>query len=92
MNEVCCLIHIEFRPTKRDNGFVIQYNMEYSDYQIPDILSGIGGILSTANGIVAVIMSGLLCGVTFLCINWNGLAPYPSFDDNFKQRLQRLLE
>eukprot|EP01084_Bolivina_argentea_P189358 325646_1 len=90
--DTCAIIEIEYKPQKKDGEFFVQHNEEYISYQWPDLLSGIGGIVSTADGIVATCLSILLLGFGCFCVQWNGLAPYPHFDDNFKERLQRFID
>ena len=89
--DICSKVIIQYSPKHRRNGYLITYFDEYPDYQLPDLLSGIGGILSTAQGIVGTFCSLLLLGFGVWCINFKGLAPYPSFDDNFKIRIQKLM-
>ena len=86
-NDICSLIVIQYNPRAKDGGFVVKYNIEYSSYTWPDLLSGLGGILSGANGLMSKLFFILLFGIP--CIKFNGIAPYPTLDDNFKQRIQR---
>lgn len=88
---ICSSVILEYIPKRSRKAYLITKIDEYSDYEIPDLLSGIGGILSTAQGIIGTFLSLLLFGFGIWCINFKGLAPYPSFDDNFKIRIQRLI-
>eukprot|EP01084_Bolivina_argentea_P319914 554951_1 len=90
------LIHYQFKrkgiTSDGEYLYLVEYAEKYLDYQLPDLLSGIGGIISVAQGIIVTFLSIVLMGFAFLCINWNGLAPYPNFDDNFTERMQRTFD
>ena len=89
---MCSFVSMNFRFRKSDqDGYLVKYTEQYSDYTFFDLLSGIGGIVSGAQGIVAQLSALLLMGFGCGCFEWKGIAPYPTFDDNFSERISRLL-
>ena len=90
--ELCSTVNIFYEFKSIGKEYLVKYKEEYSDYGIFDVLSGVGGIFGTTQGSFDTFFSLLLMGFGCACINWKGIAPYPNFDNNFTERILKLME
>eukprot|EP01084_Bolivina_argentea_P220069 373033_1 len=82
----------DFLYQQNSKGLFELVREEYATYQLPDLLSGLGGTVSGAAGVIGTVLGLLFVGVSFKFININGYAPYPSFDHEFQEQLRRFIK
>jgi len=71
------------------------FSEESMAFGIPDLISGVGGVMSIALKFGAILVGLILAGEYLpACIAkyWHGVAPYPPFPAKFEERLRRVID
>lgn len=80
--------------TQKTRGtFYQHYTTEFYAYTATDLLSGLGGIVSGAQGLIEIFLGIFLLGfaVDWLRVRYRGFAPLPELDETDEIKIKRLL-
>eukprot|EP01084_Bolivina_argentea_P211077 359107_1 len=66
------------------------YTIKYQAYTWIDMISGLGGFISAILSVCGILF-GIMLNADYIqsICKWNGIAPYPPFDQHFQVRLKR---